>query len=319
MSTQLTSGRYRRLKTTSTTSDRFAILAFDQRGSYRRMLPTADYDQLTQIKREIIGALAPHTSAVLTDPIYGLGAAMAMSGQAGLLLAIEKSGYSGDDSARTSALLPHWSAAKIARIGGSAVKLMVYYHPHHTQLAEQIEQFARDVAQQCHACDLPLFLEPMSYSIDPAVSKDSAEFVRTRPQIITETAARLSQTGADVLKLEFPHDIRHSRDRSAWQRACRQLSDASPIPWVLLSAGVDFADFESQLAAACENGASGFLAGRAIWKEAAAMSTAERAAFLSGTARTRLAKLHKITAQARPWTDFYHPPADSPTAYESYG
>ena len=72
--------------------------------------------------------------------------------------------------------------------------------------------------------------------------------------------------------MEFPYDIKFNQDRRAWRQACAELSEACAVPWVLLSAGVDFEQFKPQAQVACENGASGFLAGRAIWKEAAAMS-----------------------------------------------
>ena len=166
---------------------------------------------------------------------------------------------------------------------------------------------------------LPVSLEPMSYSLDPAVSKDSADFAAGRPGVVIETARRLSRSGADVLKLEFPLDIKFSQEYAEWKTACAAVSEASAVPWVLLSAGVDFEQFKPQVQVACECGASGFLAGRAIWKETAAMSQAARTDFLATTARDRLLQLLDIAASsARPWTDFYCAPQSSATWYESY-
>ena len=196
---------------------------------------------------------------------------------------------------------------------------MVYYHPESGALADELEAFIRAIVRDCHAWDLPVFLEPMSYSLDPAVAKDSAEFAAGRAEVVIETARRLSRTGADVLKMEFPLDIQFEHDRVVWRDACARLSEASAVPWVLLSAGVDFAQFEPQVEVACDCGASGFLAGRAIWKEAATMSTAERAQFLAGRASDRLKRLLAIAAEsARPWSDFYAAPASSETWYEAY-
>ncbi len=321
MPIELSPGRYRGLKSTSLANDDvFGIIAFDQRGSYRKMMPAdADYDQLVQVKNEIIGALSRDASAILTDPTYGLSAAMQMSGKSGLLFALEKSGYSGDASYRKTELVSSWTVEKIRKTGASAVKFMVYYHPESGPLADELEALVRQVVEECHRWDLPVFLEPMSYSLDPTVSKDSADYAARRPSIVIETARRLSRTGADVLKLEFPHDIKFNQDSATWRAACRRLSDASAVPWVLLSAGVDFEQFKPQVLVACEAGASGFLAGRAIWKEAASMSTADRAAFLENTARDRLGQLLEIAAaKARPWTDFYSPPQASAAWYESY-
>ena len=321
MPIQLTPGRYRGLKSTSLAErDVFGIIAFDQRGSYRKMMPEgASYEMLARVKGEIIGALSKEASAILTDPTYGLNAAMEMSPKSGLLLALEKSGYSGDSSYRKTELIPSWTPEKIRKAGASAVKFMVYYHPESGALAKELEGLIGRVVADCHQWDLPLFLEPMSYSLDPAVSKDSAEFAAERPSVVIETARRLSRSGADVLKLEFPHDIKFNLDRTEWQKACAALSEASAVPWVLLSAGVDFDQFKPQAQVACERGASGFLAGRAIWKEAAAMSEAARADFLENTARDRLRQLLDIAASsARPWTDFYCAPQSSESWYESY-
>ena len=221
MPNTLTPGRYRGLKATSlAAADVFGIIAFDQRGSYRQMLPPdTSYDQLVQVKSEIIGALSLDASAILTDPVYGLRPAMQMSPKAGLLLALEKSGYSGDSSYRTTELLPSWTPEKIRKAGANAVKFMVYYHPESGALAAELEALVRRVVADCHAWDLPVFLEPMSYSLDAAVSKDSADYAAGRARVVIETARRLSGTGADVLKMEFPLDIQFN-GRSG-RLACR--------------------------------------------------------------------------------------------------
>ncbi len=321
MPAELTPGRYRGLKSTSLAQrDVFGIIAFDQRASYRKMMaPSLEYDYLAQVKNEIIGALSRDASAILTDPTYGLGAAMQMSSKSGLLLALDNSGYSGDSTYRKTELIPGWTAEKIRKAGANAVKFMVYYNPQHQELAAELEALICRVVSDCHRWDLPVFLEPMSYSIEPGVTKESAEFAAQRSEIVIETARRLSRTGADVLKMEFPLDIARDQDQTAWRATCQQLSDVSAVPWVLLSAGVDFEAFKPQVQVACECGASGFLAGRAIWKEAAAMSTADRAAFLADTASARLCQLLEVAAaNARPWTDFYAPPQSSETWYESY-
>ena len=157
-------------------------------------------------------------------------------------------------------------------------------------------------------------------AFNPNVTKDSAEFAATRAEVVISTARRLSRTGADVLKLEFPLDIQYERDQKAWRTACRRLSEASAVPWVLLSAGVDFDQFKPQVEVACECGASGFLAGRAIWKEGAVMAPLERADFLATVAQERLRQLLAIAeAAARPFSEFYAPPAESATWFESYG
>jgi sulfofructosephosphate aldolase len=76
------------------------------------------------------------------------------------------------------------------------------------------------------------------------------------------------------------------------------------IPWVVLSTGVPDERFPELVAAACRGGASGFLAGRAIWSRAvAATDAASTRALLAGSVRDldRLAAI--VDAEARPWTE----------------
>jgi tagatose 1,6-diphosphate aldolase len=159
----------------------------------------------------------------------------------------------------------------------------------------------------------------VSYSVDANISKDSEAFARQRPEIVVETARRLSETGVDVLKMEFPVDIKYETDRAVWRRHLKATSDAATVPWVLLSGGVDFDKFEEQTIAACESGASGFLAGRAIWKEAVAMGDEARTEFLAGPATQRIKRLIDIArSHARPWSEFYAIPASTEDWFKTY-
>jgi tagatose 1,6-diphosphate aldolase len=124
--------------------------------------------------------------------------------------------------------------------------------------------------------------------------------------MVIETARRLCPMGIDVLKAEFPDDPDFENDERAMAGHCAELSDAAGIPWVLLSAGVAFDTFQLQTTLACENGASGFLAGRAIWQEAPGLPEAEQIGFLATTAVSRLNALTEIANRSgRPWTELY--------------
>ena len=122
-----------------------------------------------------------------------------------------------------------------------------------------------------------------------------------RRRVVVETARRLTAIGGDILKAEFPYDPSID-DRVRWVEACAELDEASSLPWVLLSGGVDDATFEEQVATACEAGASGVLAGRSVWAEAATMDREARGEFLATTASVRLRRLADLVDQAgRPW------------------
>jgi tagatose 1,6-diphosphate aldolase len=215
---------------------------------------------------------------------------------------------------------PDWSVQKIKRFGASGVKLLVYYNPDSGELANEIEGVAAAVIKDAHAADLPVFLEPVTYSADADVKKDSAEFARERPRLIIETARRLSELEPDVLKMEFPVDIFNgSNVAKEWASQCAALTEAATVPWVLLSAGVDFEDFERQVEVALKNGASGYLAGRAIWKESVTMSPDERKSFLEGTAAKRIEQLNALVDRhAVPWSTYYSYGAVDDSWYKSY-
>ena len=321
MTTTLTPGRWSGLRTTSTHEDVFSILAFDQRNSYRKMLPEeTSYDAAVALKQEIVTALTQYASAVLVDPVYGLPSALNRSRGSGLLMSYEKSGYTGVSTYRELHFDADWTIAKIKNMGASAVKLMVYYHPDSGELAEKNERIIAEIRQECHAHDIPIFLEPMSYSLDESISKSSQAFADARPRVIIETARRLGALGCDVLKLEFPYDAAFHDNRGDWARACAQVSEACEAPWVLLSAGVDFPIFEAQATVACQNGASGWLAGRAIWKEAVTMTPDQRREFLDGEASARIQGLIDIAnMHGRPWTDFYTHIPNAENWAQSYG
>jgi tagatose 1,6-diphosphate aldolase len=282
----------------------------DQRGSLiQAMNPSAPnsvgYEEVIALKRDVIGVLSPLASAVLLDVEYGYGPCVTsdtLSGQAGLLLALEKSGYDGDPTARRTALLDDWSVERTAKAGANGVKLLVYYHPDAANCADQ-EALVAEVAAQCHTWELPLFLEPLHYSLDRSVKS----VVNTeRRRVVIETARRLVPLGVDVLKAEFPLNVAQSQDQVEWADACAELSDACPVPWVLLSAGVAFETYLEQVAVACDAGASGILCGRTVWKETTQLDELARMCFLQTTASERFRQLAELVSErARPYTDFY--------------
>ena len=109
----------------------------------------------------------------------------------------------------------------------------------------------------------------------------------------------------DILKAEFPLDAAE-KDQKVWADVCAEISAASTIPWILLSAAVDFDVFLQQVTIACNAGASGIAVGRAVWKEAVIMDGDERMQFLSTTALRRISRLASLCqALAKPYTDFY--------------
>jgi len=284
----------------------------DHRDSLRAMvrpnapeaIPAA---QVTEVKLAIVQHLAPGASAVLLDPIYGVAQAIAtgaLPGHVGLLCALEEQGYLGDPLSRQTTLLSGWSVEKAKRLGATGVKLLLFYHPEAGLAAEIQECLVRAVLTDCHRYDMPLFLEPISYSLDAKFQKGTQEFALQRRRIVVESARRLGALQPDVLKVEFPIDARYESDQAVWREACAELNEAASVPWALLSADEPFETFKHHLRIACEAGASGFIVGRSVWRDAARLVGAAREAFLAATAKHRFGELVEIAqAFGKPWTE----------------
>lgn len=306
----LTIGKTRRMQQCATPGGKLVMFALDHRGNLQRALNPAEpqsvtYEQMTAFKQEVTRFISPVASGILLDPQYGAAQAVAVGAVAqacGLLVAVEKTGYSGDPTARESQILPGWSVEKIARMGADGVKLLIYYHPDAPNAVEQ-EALVAAVGEQCRQFDIPFFLEPLSFALDPAVKKLASAEKRI---VVTETARRLTPLGVDVLKAEFPINIADEKNEAVWAEACEEVSEAAVCPWIILSAGVSFEEFERQTAVACQNGASGVLVGRAVWAEAAELTGEARSEFLRTMAVSRMRRLTEVIERyGKPWTSFY--------------
>jgi tagatose 1,6-diphosphate aldolase len=257
-------GKLRGLQQLADSTGMMTMCAIDHRGALKRALneknPAAvSYRDIVDFKLDLCQAVAPFASAILLDPEYGAGQAIAaglLPGPKGLLVSMEKTGYAGDSTARITELLPGWSVKKAKRMGASAVKLLIYFRPDIKDVAsKQLDLVAR-LAAQCIEDDIAFLVEPISYPINEGEAS-SKKFAEIKPGLVIETARRITALPIDVLKAEFPADIKFERDEEKLLRFCRELNQASRLPWVLLSAGVDFNSFRKQVEIACKAGASG--------------------------------------------------------------
>jgi len=309
----LSLGKWRRLQQATTARGAFAVLAVDHRGPLRRALaPRVPEGQLNEalssLKVDIVRALGPLGSAVLLDPETGLEPCLlggALPGGTGLLVALD-TGSTGDPAVLSTGLVADWSVEKTLRAGAAGAKLLVYYHPQAPNAAA-VEQLVRDVGEACAQADLPFYLEPLGYAPGTPPKALPADQYR---HVVIESARRLTPLGVDVLKAEFPLNILAEPDAAVWRAACAELTAVCPVPWVLLSAGVSYERFVRQAAIACEAGASGVMAGRAVWNEAVNLEGAARRDFLHGVARDRMWQLRSLCeGLARPWTERFPAPS----------
>ncbi len=319
MGRQLSLGKYLGLKRIANEKGLLTITAMDHRGSLKKALnpenPNAvSYEEMVTLKKQIARHLAPVSSALLLDPEYAAAELIAndiVPRDTGILVAIEKSGYSGTSNARVTEILPGWSVEKIKRMGADAVKMLLYYNPDAGDLAKRQEELVMRVAEDCKKFDIPFLLEPITYPLDPNMDAKGPEFAKQKPDLVIRSADRLSGLGIDVLKAEYPVISAHHHDEEEQYKLCKELDSASQVPWALLSAGVDYETFFRQVTIASEAGASGFLAGRAIWQEVPKLPPEERERFLQTTSVMRLKNIANVAAAyGRPWHEhrsFDHP------------
>jgi tagatose 1,6-diphosphate aldolase len=306
----LSIGKIRGLQQISTAAGHFIMCAMDHRSGLITMLEDAQhevpgYGEIVQLKLDMCSTMGAFSSGILLDPEYGAAqciAGNALSGRTGLLVAVEATGYQKDPTGRLTTLLEGWSVEKIKRMGASAVKILVYYRPDIKALAAKQLNIIAAVAADCIKYDIPLLVEPKTYRVEGEVM-DSTEFARRLPEMVIETARQITELPVDVLKAEFPADMKYEKDAARLAEHCRGLDAASRIPWVILSAGVNYDTFKQQVAIACRAGASGFLGGRAVWQEALEISgRAERLKFFRDVAGNRLKELSGIAAEnGKPW------------------
>jgi len=333
----MTSGKLMNLQRLTDAAGRFKMLAVDQRDSMRNALGRATarkpgditFADLADAKAVITEVLAPYSTATLVDPVYGLARAVKLiPGDVGVLVATEETGYEPggpDGKQRKTRLVDGWSVAKAKRAGANAAKLLIYYNPDAQPdvLAHQ-QSVVRAVGADCAREDLPFLLELVTYPLgEPAA--DSPEFARKRPRHAIESAREFSKDGygVDILKLEFPGDLKYAREfaqgafdgkarEPVWtlaeaKSACRELDEAAGRPWVILSGGVDISEFLVNLSLAVDAGASGFLCGRAIWKDVVPRypDLAAMRAFLQREGAWNFARTNATAELARPW--YAHP------------
>jgi tagatose-1,6-bisphosphate aldolase len=282
----------------------FAIIAMDQRNTLRRMFKALDIDasdhDLRAAKADVALALTPTATGILLDPTYGVPAVtetQALAPDCGLLVAAEPSirdSYNGEPRTHRD---PELNARWVAAQGGDAVKFLVQLRADRPNpkigepdLVREVLDVCREIIADCKSTGLPAVIENLVYELPGEQLSGEA-----RENAIIEAARALDELDIDLLKLEYPGS----------PEACRRLADALHRPWAVLSAGVPFEQFSDVLKIAFdEGGASGFIAGRSIWREALPLSGVERQRFLDTVARPRLDDLVTVANQrAHPWTE----------------
>lgn len=327
----ISAGKYRGLSTLADGRGVFRMIAVDQRPPIFAALAAHNgrkpqqvgYDEVQAVKLLLTSVLAPASSAVLIDPIWTHPAALShVPGSVGLLSTLEDHAFEVRGGERYSRVIEGWSVAKIKRSGAAGVKLLAWHRPDAgaENLAHQ-DELVVSVGAACHEHDIPFILELLTY---PLAGEDasSAEYVRAKPQRVLGSIRHYADErfGVDLLKVEFPNDLKFVSEFSSGafdgrkRESVHDLADTrgflseldaiTNVPWVMLSAGVTPREFEAQLELTTEAGASGFLAGRAVWLDALA-AYPDLDAVEESLRLTSLPYLNRISAvveAAQAWT-----------------
>jgi tagatose 1,6-diphosphate aldolase len=134
---KITPGKQKGMKAVSDSRGVIAAAAMDQRGSLKSAIAKdkgidkkdVTAQMMEEFKTAVVRVLTPHASAILLDPEYGLPAAKVRSGNAGLLLAYENSGYDNTRPGRLPDLLDIWSVRRLVAAGADCIKILLYYTP----------------------------------------------------------------------------------------------------------------------------------------------------------------------------------------------
>lgn len=337
----LSAGTLRGLTRLADRDGRFRMVAVDQRPPLFRALARAlevDEDDLTwevvaDAKAVLVEELGPHAGAMLLDPVWAHPRAIrSLPGDVGLLSTLE--GYDVDvvDGERRSRPIAGWSVAAARRAGADAIKVLAWHRPGLSEATQRHQDgFVRAAAEACRKHDLPFVLELLDY---PLADEDPQhpDWIRAKTERVLSSVRHYADPafGVDLYKLEVPFDPHRVREVAAgaldgvareaiWSldeadAALREMDARSPVPWVVLSAGVGPRAFEFVVDRAVAAGASGFLAGRALWL-AALDAWPERAEVARALRERSLPLLRRLGArvdEARPWTSHRRYGSDGP-------
>ena len=265
---------------------RFRMVAADQRPPIAQLVARARgipqesvaYEDMCAVKRLLAEELAPHASAMLVDPNFAYPAVIeVVPASRGLVVTLEEHRYEDGPSGRRSRSIPDWSVEKIKRLGGDGVKVLAWYRPDAARdVLEHQRAYVEAVGRACVAQDIPYVLELLVYPFAGAKAAGSAyeEDPARHPQLVIDSVREFADPryAVDLFKLEspLPATALAGRDDGEVQALFDELGRAAGRPWVMLSAGAEKEDFLRVLRHAYRAGAGGFLAGRAIWRDALA-------------------------------------------------
>ena len=277
---QLTPGKLWGMRRMASANGIFKMTAVDQRPPIKGPIAkyhgvdNAPWEEVAKFKTLLIETLQSQSSAMLLDPHYAIPHGIdVFSPTCGLIVTLEDSLFQEFNGGRLSSNIDDWSVAKIKRMGGDAVKVLAWYRPDADEKVCRAQQdYVKRLGEECAIHDIPFLFELLVYPL----AKDAhqtTEYVEMQGKKSDDVLASIEEFshpdyGIDVFKLESPVNAADADGSAAVQAVFDEMGRVAGRPWVMLSAGAGKADFRNILDHAFKAGASGFLAGRAIWLDA---------------------------------------------------
>ncbi len=277
---QLTPGKLWGMRRMADANGTFKMTAVDQRPPIKGPIASflgvdeAPWDEIARFKGLLVETLQAHSTAMLLDPHFAIPHSLdRLSPAKGLIVTLEDSVFKPTDEGRLSSNIDDWSVAKIKRMGGDAVKVLAWYRPDAGPSVLKAQQdYVKQIGDDCARYDIPFLLELLVYPLAGEADQTTGyvEMKGKKADYVLTSVAEFARPeyGVDVFKLESPVNASDADGSNATQEIFDELGRIAARPWVMLSAGAGKADFRNVLKHAFKAGASGFLAGRAIWFEA---------------------------------------------------
>lgn len=280
-------------------SGALAMVAMDQRESLRTMFRDAGGSHvpdsvLIDFKAAVAAELGSLASGFLADREFGLPTVRAaLPKSTGLIVAADALTQEPGGPVEETALDEAVLAPDFDLQGAVALKLLVIWR--RDELREARIALADRFIRESAARGLVSVLEP----VVRATPEEAAGRGWDLDVAIREAAAELSPLRPGLYKAQVP--IGGAGDPAEQLAASEALGAAIEGPWVVLSQGVPRDRFLPAVEAACRGGASGFLAGRALWSDVVGVDDVPSA--LRRLAVPRLERLVEVVdREARPWS-----------------
>ncbi len=258
----------------------FKMTAVDQRPPIKGPIAKhhgtseAPWEEVARFKTLLVETLQDASTAMLLDPHYAIPMGLdRFSPTKGLIVTLEDSLFTETEGGRLSAEIDDWSVGKIKRMGGDAVKVLAWYRPDASPEVNQAQQdFTKRIGEACAKHDIPFLFELLVYPLaaDAHQTKDYIEMEGKKADDVLKSVEEFAKPdyGVDVFKLESPVNANDADGSDAVQAIFDEMGRLAGRPWVMLSAGANKDAFRKVLEHAYKAGASGYLAGRAIWLDA---------------------------------------------------